>query len=396
MDPLSIVSTSLAISKLCVTVGWELKTFIQEAKQVGKGIEALYQDVRGFETILDQLKDIFQDPKVGTSLDGETGHIGNHWRDLHSTLEDAEETLQGLEATVTKINKSSSMLDLTRKHIRLKGSAGEISVYQQRIRSYKDTIQVSLQTTMLWYQVSAKQSSDVVIPALDEVQAAIRSLGLDMNSRLAAIEDNMKSEPSTGPSEDTDQSSSQEQAEVIKNMRNCLRSAATVVSSASTVYVRRPGKDYETVYGSDFGDVFPPEPSDIMLDWIETNKIAENEQDSPENTPLAAATLESHSTLLAPAGEWDSDEEEELEFIQALYQQALSKLDSDQSVEAESYLQNCLQRLSQEQWPQGIPASLNSLRIDTMSALISIFIAQKKWYVLSFSVRLLTLMPWPH
>jgi hypothetical protein len=149
MDPLTIVSSSLALAKLCSLVGWELKKFIDGTKLVGTAINALSHDVQSFEKILEQMKDTVNDPKVKASL-VQSGHVGSHWSDLQTSLDDAEETLKALEATILRVNKSTNVLDSTRKQIRLKGATDEIAVYQQMIRSYKDTIQVSLQTTMLW------------------------------------------------------------------------------------------------------------------------------------------------------------------------------------------------------------------------------------------------------
>jgi hypothetical protein len=147
MDPLTIVGSSLSVAKLCYTVGWELKTFIDGTRLVGTAINALFQDIQSFEKILGQIKDMADDPKVKTSV--MTGLVGSHWCHLQTSLDDAEGTLKALEATILRVNKSVSLLDSTRKHIRLMGATDEIAVYQQQIRSYKDTIQVSLQTTIL-------------------------------------------------------------------------------------------------------------------------------------------------------------------------------------------------------------------------------------------------------
>jgi hypothetical protein len=148
MDPLTIVTASLTIAKLCVSVGWELQKFTDGAALAGTAINALVSDVKSFQNILEQLKETFEDPKIEASLPL-TGHIGSHWRDLQASLDDAAITLKELEATVAWVNKDKSLLDNSRKHIRLKRATQEIAVYRHQIRSYKDTIYVSLQTTIL-------------------------------------------------------------------------------------------------------------------------------------------------------------------------------------------------------------------------------------------------------
>ncbi len=147
MEAVTIVGLSITVAKLCSAVGLELKKFIDGTKLVGTAINALFQDVESFEKILDQMKDTVDDPKVKTSAS--TGYLGSHWDHLGTSLNDAEETLKALEATITRVNKSANLLDSTRKLFRLKGATAEIAIYQQQINSYKDTIQVSLQATIL-------------------------------------------------------------------------------------------------------------------------------------------------------------------------------------------------------------------------------------------------------
>lgn len=48
----------------------------------------------------------------------------------------------------------------------------------------------------------------------------------------------------------------------MNNLRNCVRSAATIVSSASTIMGRKEDTDTGTYYGSEFSDVFPSETSE--------------------------------------------------------------------------------------------------------------------------------------
>ena len=92
-----------------------------------------------------------------------------------------------------------------------------------------------------------------------------------------------------------------------QNMRECLRSAATVITSASTAY----GHDEKalTSYGSDFGDVFPNQENPFMLDWIKSNEI-------PEENEMSKSENWDEDTIAQPLGDWDSDEEEELDLVQ--------------------------------------------------------------------------------
>ena len=116
---------------------------------VGTAVNALLVDVEGFKTTLEQLNSVLEDPRIKVSVQL-TGNIGNHWTNLKTSLDDASDTLGSLEATVVRINKDVSWLNSARKHVRLTSASDELAIYQQQIRSYKDTIQVCLQTAILY------------------------------------------------------------------------------------------------------------------------------------------------------------------------------------------------------------------------------------------------------
>jgi hypothetical protein len=148
MDPLSITTASLSIVKTCVTVGWEIKKFIDGAKLAAAVIDVLLQNVKGFQKTLEQMNEILEDPRIKDSVQS-AGHVGSHWANLKTCLDDAKDTMDSLRVTIMGINKTVSVLDSARKHIRLQSSSNKIKMYQQQIRSYKDTIYVSLQIAIL-------------------------------------------------------------------------------------------------------------------------------------------------------------------------------------------------------------------------------------------------------
>ena len=191
---------------------------------------------------------------------------------------------------------------------------------------------------------------------------------------MAAMEDVLRSNSTSNNSEETpnDQTT---QFQTLDNLRNCLKSAASIVSSASTAYSHEIGGGVSTVYGSDFGDVFPPQPSDLTLDWIKSNAIPEVDEASNDQS-LATGP---EGWLHSPSGDWDSDVEEQLELIQALFHQGMSRLNANKSNEAEKDFRNCMNRLSSNEWPQGSPDEFNSLRFNVMSALVTVLKKQQKW-----------------
>ena len=150
MDPLSISMAAIAITNACLAVGRELKNFIDGAKLAGPVISVLLQDVEAFQNTLEQMQKIIDSPRIKESVEESSGHVGSHWANLKSCLVDGKGTLESLQAVIVRINKPSAMLDSARKHIRLRNASDTSGLYQQQIRSYKDTIYVSLQTAILF------------------------------------------------------------------------------------------------------------------------------------------------------------------------------------------------------------------------------------------------------
>jgi hypothetical protein len=125
-----------------------LKDFYDGSAIADTKVEGLLTDVESFHQVLKLMKDTLEQEQIQSSLQA-TGHIGNHWTNLSACLRDGQDTLIQLQEKLEKINKSVSVLDGPRKHLRLKGATEEIGVFQQRIRSYRDTMQLSLQTVIL-------------------------------------------------------------------------------------------------------------------------------------------------------------------------------------------------------------------------------------------------------
>ena len=148
MDPVSITTGVLALLQVCITTGRALKAFYDGGSLADTKVRGLITDVESFTQVLRLMKDTLEQENVRSSLEA-TGHIGNHWKSLSTTIQDSQQMLTQLHQTIDKVNKSVSLLDGPRRNLRLKAAADEIAVYQQQIRSYRDTLQLSLQTVTL-------------------------------------------------------------------------------------------------------------------------------------------------------------------------------------------------------------------------------------------------------
>jgi hypothetical protein len=148
MDPLSITTGVLGLLGTCVTVGKALKDFYDGAAIADAKIQGLLSDVENFTQVLTLMRNTLEQEQIKTSFQT-TGHMGNHWSHLAVSIQDGQSTLLQLQETLERINKSVSILDGARKHLRLKSASEEILMFQQQIRSYRDTLQLSLQTAIL-------------------------------------------------------------------------------------------------------------------------------------------------------------------------------------------------------------------------------------------------------
>jgi hypothetical protein len=148
MDPISITAGVLALLGACIKTGAALKDFYDGAAIADTKVKGLLTDVESFTQVLRLMKETLEQENIQSSLQS-TGHIGNHWNNLSTSIRDGQNTLLQLQETIEKVNKSVGLLDGPRKHLRFKGAADEIAVFQQQIRSYRDTLQLSLQTVIL-------------------------------------------------------------------------------------------------------------------------------------------------------------------------------------------------------------------------------------------------------
>ncbi|KAH8653149.1 hypothetical protein BGZ60DRAFT_179099 [Tricladium varicosporioides] len=366
MDPLSITTGVLGLIGVCFKVSSSIKDLYDGAAIADTKVKGLLTDVESFSQVLQLMKDTFEQDQVQDSFQT-TGHIGNHWNSLSVSIQDGQKTLVQLQETLEKVNKSVSVLDGPRKHLRLKAASDEIGIFQLQIRSYRDTLQLSLQTVILWNQVNYKVSADKILPNLDELNQAIRRIALDINSRMSNLQSAVESK------------ASKDQFLTLKNLRNCVQSAASVVSSASTTL---GVENVDRSNGSEFGDCFPPEPGETMLRWISSNTVYEFEQEptigpSSRRHNLMTGDLQSIDDSTG-SEQSDSDNDLELEISQALMKLGKEKFQAKDFEAAERIFRNCLTRLSSN-------LSLTSLhytpqsKLGLMNLLLDVYLAQEKW-----------------
>lgn len=141
-DPLSITTGVLAILGVCAKVGWQLNQFQDAAKVVDTTVEALKDDVNGIVRVLNALQETIRVSRA--SAFQETGHIGTHWRNLSTSISDGKDVLDNLESLLEHVAKKTTLLNRPRMQLRYQLAEDQLAVLQLRLKSWRDTIQLSL------------------------------------------------------------------------------------------------------------------------------------------------------------------------------------------------------------------------------------------------------------
>ncbi|KAK5682779.1 GTP-binding protein Rho1 [Elasticomyces elasticus] len=325
-EPLSIATGVASLLKVTWTVGVELKAFRDGVKIVSAKLDGLVKDVEGLKSVLESMQVTFENI---TAVHG-TGHIGSHWQNIAQALEDGGELVGQLRDELAKVNKTTTFLDGPRKQLRLNMATETIAAHRVSIQSYRDALGLSLQTVILWNQVSQNEASEQVLPTLSELQAGVRRIALEMNERIAKLQATIMSEQDV------------RQEAAFGRLRECVKSAASIVSSASTILAPETGEAADVL--SDFGDCFP-EQSEMLSRWVQSAALQEEYDDRATlRPPESVADL----AMIGDSGgeSEDSDVDLESEITMLIYENAKKKSTSGDRSAAERMIQKCLSRLT--------------------------------------------------
>ncbi|KAK3316809.1 hypothetical protein B0H66DRAFT_626328 [Apodospora peruviana] len=290
MDPLSIAAGVTSLIGVCAKVGLALNDVRDGANLANAKVDVLRHEIKGFTQVLELTKSTMEGADVQVAFQS-TGHIGNHWRSIAAGIKDSRQTLERLHSIVEGFHKTVRVLDGTRKHFRLRLAASEITIYQQKIRTYRNTMQMSIQTVILWNQVSHQESTDKILPGLDDLTGAIHRLALDMNAQIASLRSVVES------------GQSQDQLQSLGHMKKCLETAADVISSASTTLGL---SDRASVIApSDFDDIFGSRSNEAVMRWIYASE--EPGGDPPPSTASTSTSMDTPRSSKPKLDDSDSD-----------------------------------------------------------------------------------------
>lgn len=358
-DPLSIAAGVLQLLQTTWTVAYELKKFHDNATVIGKTISDLKHDVEGLARVLESMRDTFE----SITAEHGSGHVGTLWTNVARSIEDGKGVLDQIQSQIREINKETKFLDEHRKQLRLNRSEPKMARFRGQIQSYKDSLQLSLQAIMLWNQMSYQKTADQVLPNLSDLHDDVRRIALDLNQRIEALQSMV--------------SSQQDEIQVVamQNLRDCVRSAASTISSATTIVASRGGTDQNLPSSSsDFGDVFPVQYNVAMRRWVESNTIYEYDEAASRAPPQSVADV---PTLGESDNGSDSDVDLEDEMTRLLLDTGKQKLAAGDSKGGERMLRNCLRRV--EITGANRAPEKTSIHLDVIVILHDLYLAQQKW-----------------
>lgn len=169
---------------------------------------------------------------------------------------------------------------------------------------------------------------------MDKLYDEFRTFGALLNAKIEKLQSSV--------AEHNDQSSSDDyELRHMRNLRECIRSAADVVSNASTTINVDTGDKASIRNSSDFGDVFVRDTNEPMLRWFTSNTVYEYEDvEAPLPAP-SEANME--DTLTEYQSDSDSDLEKDL--IWSLFHEGEKRKQRGDLESAIRHFKNCLARL---------------------------------------------------
>jgi hypothetical protein len=147
MDPISIITASATLVRLCATTSGYIFTFVTNARNVDTAITTLGVEIHSLSQVLGSINDSFNDSSLASSaLSSQTGHEAQHWRNVQRSMDDCKNTLENLVRVLENVRRGSgSFLARARSQVSFGMSSAEITSLKQQIAAYRQTMQLSLQ-----------------------------------------------------------------------------------------------------------------------------------------------------------------------------------------------------------------------------------------------------------
>lgn len=142
MEPLSIVTASGGLLRLCTTI----LTYAQKVRTVDDAVRALEIEINEFSKTINSFTMSLTGPfRNRAASNPSTGYEAQHWKNIEKSLNDCKVPLERLVVILKDIQIDDRFLKGPRTLIRLEGKSLEITALKQEIEAYRKTLQFSLQ-----------------------------------------------------------------------------------------------------------------------------------------------------------------------------------------------------------------------------------------------------------
>ncbi|KAF2796057.1 hypothetical protein K505DRAFT_4945 [Melanomma pulvis-pyrius CBS 109.77] len=263
MDPFSITLGVVTLAATASKVALELKRLLSGAGEASSNIKAMLADLKALKAILESIEDGFEE------LDGRaplTGYIGAHWSALKISLVDGCVSMDKLKDLLILVNKDVKYLDSARRSLRLKEANDQIVMYRQEIQAYKDALQLSFQSVIFFQQTTISENVLTLKSNYDNLHQDFDQLVANLDVKLTALGFILTERyKDIGAASNTVS---------VQHLREIVRTAATVVTSASTVFVDestdQAAESWELPpnFGMQQNDI--GSHADLILEWVDT------------------------------------------------------------------------------------------------------------------------------
>ncbi|KAI9658419.1 MAG: hypothetical protein M1821_002552 [Bathelium mastoideum] len=382
IDPITITTGIGALLTTTYSIVVELKAFGDGVAIVKDKLNGLLQDVEAFKLVLKSMSDTFG----GIKLETDSGDVGKHWQNIDRALQNGQETLDQLRGCLKDINTSSRLLDDPKKQLRLQLAGDRLSLFRQHVQSYSDALQLSIQTVILSTQVSQKHTTDQILPRIGDLHDELRRVANLLNQRIESLHGMIASQGPKIKSHRDSQWEDESQMVAMCILRDCIHSAATVVSSASSRLSTESGVDPSIIAAasSDIDDYLPRRSLVMLQRYVDSRAPQESTREgSSADVRFITSAQAIHSELTDYP---DSDDDLESDIITTLVHMARKILrgsgkERDERLKAERCLHSCLTRLSYSSaTAQGDKAvTYQWLETEALDLLVSIYCDNSQW-----------------
>ncbi|KAF2159529.1 hypothetical protein M409DRAFT_30004 [Zasmidium cellare ATCC 36951] len=357
-DPLSIVTGVAALLQSTWTVSVELKKFYDGVTVVKQSIQDLQQDVDGLSDVLGSMRTTFA--VITAEQQTGTGHVASHWGNVSKAIVKGKDMLDQMVELVLDIGQTKKFLDGPRKQLRLNMAEERLTAFRGHIRSFQDTLQLSLATIILSNQEAYQKTNAQLLPNLGQLSRDVRKIAHDLD----AIKASQNSTPS--PQERI-------RAELLSSTRDCVQSAASIISS-STITGQQDDDARSVVADSNYGDCFPAEQIPAIDRYMRSDTVHGFEEMTPRAAPQSVIDVPTWSDESEGSSESESDVE--IDLVDSLLEEGKQEAAVGDFKAAKESFSNCLKRLPAVDSTRKHDVAK---RLDVLSCLLDAYKTEQNW-----------------